>query len=312
MGRFLTSKLDESYIAEAAQHFEEATEADPNWPSAHEALANLYALQAFLGLRRPREVWPLVRAQAEAALQLDEMSAEAHIALGMVNAFFEWRWRDAEVHFQKAIDRDSYSASGHLWRAVACLLPMGKMAEAQEELGKVQDLSRPPFTDEARALTLFFSGRFDEIATQSGQGTWFPGLFGCALAADGRTAEAIEMLERLRAQHPGRSRIIANLGYVYGITGKADAACEMLAALRERRMAGHWVPNYDLAIVEAGLGDQNEVLAMLQEALREKEPFLAFLAVDPRLSSVRDLPKFTGILRRVVLTENEESREQTA
>ena len=40
-------------------------------------------------------MWPQAKTAAEAGLQLDEMSAEAHICLGLEKAFFEWRWRDA-------------------------------------------------------------------------------------------------------------------------------------------------------------------------------------------------------------------------
>jgi hypothetical protein len=61
------------------------------------------------------------------------------------------------------------------------------------------------------------------------------------------------------------------------------------------------VGNYELAVVETGLGNRNEALVILQEALREKEPAVAFMIVDPRLSSLRAIPKFTGLLRRIVL-----------
>src|SRR5579872_2347608 len=39
-GRFLASNLSSQSLAEAADHFEEAIEADPAWPAAHIALAN--------------------------------------------------------------------------------------------------------------------------------------------------------------------------------------------------------------------------------------------------------------------------------
>src|SRR5579885_742789 len=167
LGRFLASKLTEESLAEAAQHFEEAIEADPNWPQAHIALANIYAFQAFLGFRRPREVWPLVRAQAEATLQLDEMSSEAHIVVGMAYAFFDWRWRDADLHFQKAIERDTYAGAGHLWRAMACLIPTGRMNAAQEELHRAHELAPAPFLDEATSLALYFSQRYEQVLRSS-------------------------------------------------------------------------------------------------------------------------------------------------
>src|SRR5579871_3783259 len=46
-GRFRADTLNEASLTEAARNFEESVEADPSWPAAHEALAKVYALQAF-------------------------------------------------------------------------------------------------------------------------------------------------------------------------------------------------------------------------------------------------------------------------
>ncbi len=73
--------------------------------------------------------------------------------------------------------------------------------------------------------------------------------------------------------------------------------------MRERRSNGEWIGNYEMALVETGLGNKNEAIVSLQEALREKEASVAFLGVDPRLSSLRSIPKFGGLLRRVVLMD---------
>jgi len=311
LGKFLASKLNEDSLTEAAQHFEEAIEADPNWPQAHIALANVYAFQAFLGFRRPREVWPLVRAQAEATLQLDEMSSEAHIAIGMAYALFDWRWRDADLHFQKAIERDSYSGAGHLWRAMAFLMPTGKMDAAQEELRRAHELAPAPFLDEATALALYFSQQYEEVLRLSEQATigpmpaWLPWTRASALIGLGRVQEAIELLERLHAEEPHRTRVAATLGFAYGTAGQMEKAQEMLGKLRDRRNNGAWVGNYELALIETGLGNRNEAIALLHEALREKEPSIAYLNIDPRMTTLHSIPKFTGLVRRIALIETE-------
>jgi len=308
-GKFLSTKFNEDSLAEAADHFEEAIEADPNWAVPHICLANVYGLQAFLGFRRPREVWPLVRAQADATLQLDEMSSEAHIAIGMSYSLFDWRWRDADLHFQKAIERDSYSGNGHLWRAISVLIPTGRIQEAQEELHKAHHLAPTQFQEEATALAMYFSQKYDQVLRASEQSAehpltgWLPWIRACALLAMNRTPEAIQLLERLHADEPLRARITSTLGYAYAVAGQTEKAQEMLANLRERRTNGSWVGNYELALIETGLGNKNEAVALLQEAVREKETPVAFLAVDPRLASLRGLPKFAGLMRRIVLMD---------
>jgi tetratricopeptide (TPR) repeat protein len=310
-GRFMMAKLNENSLAEAAEHFEEAIEADPSWSVPHISLANVFAFQAFLGFRRPREVWPMARAQAEATLQMDEMSSEAHIAIGMEYALMEWRWRDADLHFQKAIERDSYSGAGHLWRAIACLIPMGKMAAAQQELQRAHELAPAPFLEEATALALYFAGPYEvvlRVSENPSEGplpSWLPWMRSCALLALDRTHAAIQLLENLLLQEPQRARVTATLGFAYGVAGQTDKAQQALAKLRERRESGVWIGNYEMALIETGLGNKNEALTLLHEALREKEASTAFLAVDPRLASLRTLPKFTGLIRRLMSTEGE-------
>lgn len=317
-GKFLLTRLSETTLAEAAHRFEEAVEADPSWPTPHEGLATVYAFQAFLGFRKPREAWPLARAQAEATLQLDEMSAEAHICLGMVCAFYEWRWHDAESRFQKAMERDAYSGAGHLWRALACLLPLSRITEAQAELAKARELSAAPLLDECEVLALYFSERYEEALKKTENAEsgllpfWMARLRARLLAALGRTAEAIELLERLRSQEPARMPVTMDLAYVFAMAGMTEKARELLGALRERRSSGSWVSNYDLAAIEVALDNRNEALSLLHEALREKEPAIVFLAVDPKFHALRNTPKYTSLLRRVMLSDAEESRVQGA
>lgn len=313
LGKFLAARFTQQSLAEAAAHFEEAVEADSNWALAHVGLAIAYAFEGFLGFRRPREIWPKVRSHAEMALQLDEMSSEAHIALGLAYAFFDWRWRDAESHFQRAIERDPYASDGHLWHAIACLIPTGKMQEAQEELHRAHELAPAPFLEEGTALTLYFGGHYDEVvrlSEQSARGplpAWIPWMRACALIELNRIEEAIQILERLYQQEPERVRIASTLGFAYGLAGRHDQAREMLDHLHDRRATGAWVCHYEVALVETGIGNRTEALSLLQDSLREKEPFIAFLGIDPRLKSLRDTPKFAGLTHRMVLDEAEPS-----
>jgi tetratricopeptide (TPR) repeat protein len=308
-GKFLASKFNEESLAEAAEHFQEAIEADPNWALPHVCLGNTYAFQGFLGFRRPREVWPLVRMQADATLQLDEMSAEAHITVGLAYSLFDWRWRDADLHFQKAIERDSYSGTGHLWRAISVLIPTNRLSEAQEELHKAHHLAPTQFQEEATALAMYFMQRYDQALQAAGNvadqslPSWMPWIRSCALIALERTPEAIEILERAHAADPGSIRLASTLGFAYGISGQTEKAQEILNGLRDRRAKGEWIGNFDMALVETGLGNKNEAVLLLNEALREKEPSAAFLAVDSRLASLKSVPKFAGLLRRIMLVD---------
>jgi tetratricopeptide (TPR) repeat protein len=310
LGNFLLARSGEESLSEAVERFAEAAESDPDWAPGRVQYALASAYQGFLGHRRPRDVWPDVRAQAEAALELDEMSPDAHIALGMFHAFYNWRWRDADSHFQRAIDRDSYSGAGHLWRAIASFLPFGKLREAQQEIDAARELAPAPFLEEGRLLVLYFSGQHEDIIRETLQNSqpqrnvfssvWRTWMRGCALAATGRIREAIELLSGVQDDN---SRVIATLGHLYAVTGDRDSARQMSARLEERRASGAWVPNYDRALIAAGLGDHEEAMSMLQEAIRENEPWMVYLSLDPRMGALRSIPRFGGFVRRVVSSE---------
>ncbi|GEM_PF-1190483 len=316
-GKFLLTRLSEQTLAEAAHLFEEAIEADPSWPAAHEGLAMVCAIQGFLGLRRPREVWPQARAQAEAVLHLDEMSAEAQLVLGMYSAFYEWRWREAESHFHKAIERDLYAGGGRLWRALGSLLPLGKTAEAQQEVAKARELAPAPFLDEGCALALYLSGQYEQALSWEQRGwagrpapAFTAWLRGCALAELGRTDEALEILQRAHGEAPRDARLAAALAHLYGIAGQADRGREILKSLEARREQGEWIANSTLAAAYAGLGDSPQALAAIHDALRDREAWAVYLQLDPRLRPLHDNPKFAGLVRRVFLAENEGGPEQ--
>jgi tetratricopeptide (TPR) repeat protein len=304
-GRFIAAKVTEQALAESAAHFEEAIDADPAWFLPHAALAKAYAFEAFLGFRRPREMWPLVKSQTETTLGLDDMSADAHICLGMESAFFGWRWHEAEAHFHKAIERDAYCGSGHLWHALGFLIPHGRLEDARAELQEAHRLAPALFLEEASVLASYLGEKYEDVLRDTQRSTealpgWMPWMRSCALAGLGQTSAAIERLSELDREEPDQTPTLSMMGYVYGITGHTEQAREVLDDLRRKRDGGAWIPNYDLAVVEAGLGNHEDALAWLQEALREKEPWMAFLALDPRMSPLRSHPKFTAFTRRIL------------
>lgn len=303
-GNFLAAKLTAPALAESAAEFTAAVDADPSWPAPHIALANVCAWQAFLGFERPRKMWPRARAAAESALCLDDMASEPHISIGMESAFSGWRWREAESHFQSAIDRDAYSGVAHLWRALACLAPMGRLAAARAELDRAGELTQSPFLDDARALCLYFEEDYEGVLRAGGSLRCFPWLPGAALSCLGRTEDALGQLTARYRENPRDGRIAAAIACACARAGRRDEAGRWLALLMQRRDEGG-AANFDIAVVQDALGNANEALAFLQESLKEREPWLVFLTVDPRLRSVRGTPKFSALVNRIVLADSQ-------
>jgi tetratricopeptide (TPR) repeat protein len=92
----------------------------------------------------------------------------------------------------------------------------------------------------------------------------------------------------------------AGLGHVYALAGEKQKAGEVIADL-DQRARTEYVSSYDTAIVHAGLGQVDEAFDRLGKAYEEHSSWLAYLAVEPRLDSLRSDARFGRLLARVDL-----------
>ena len=67
-------------------------------------LADTYTLLGSYGFLPMGEAYPLGRAAALKALELDDTLGEAHNSLAAITADFYWDWAEAERHFKRAIE----------------------------------------------------------------------------------------------------------------------------------------------------------------------------------------------------------------
>jgi tetratricopeptide (TPR) repeat protein len=127
-------------------------------------------------------------------------------------------------------------------------------------------------------------------------------LLAAAYSLDGRHEEAIETAARSielltdTEDTPGYGNWSANLAAVLARAGQEQAARDTLAALGERADPTR------LAIAYVALGETDEALRYLEQAVVIRSPFLAELG-DPAYDPIRDGDRFKAILREVGLSE---------
>lgn len=127
--------------------------------------------------------------------------------------------------------------------------------------------------------------------------------YGMALALRGFAEErrnerrrAIDDLLRARIVLP-MTWIDAALAFSHaaeGNTSEARAILDELRASASRR----YVSAFDFALVYAGLGERAAAFEWLERAIEERSPWIAYLAVDPRLDELRMDGRFGAILSR--------------
>jgi hypothetical protein len=96
--------------------------------------------------------------------------------------------------------------------------------------------------------------------------------------------------------------MLALLGHARAVAGQraeAEAILGRLGAVSKQK----YVPSYPIAVIHAGLGHDEEAFAWLERAYVERDSWLDYLGLDPRLDGLRPDPRFGDLLRRVGLGE---------
>lgn len=111
-GRYLQHKGTRAELRRSLDFLDTAVRLDPKYAEAYVAQADAYMTMGRTGTPST-EAFPKAEAAARSALALAPDHAGAHNALANVLFWFEWKWDEAEQHFQRAIERNPSLAEAH-------------------------------------------------------------------------------------------------------------------------------------------------------------------------------------------------------
>jgi eukaryotic-like serine/threonine-protein kinase len=306
-GKFYTNKLTKEGLEKGVDYFNQAIAIDPNYGLAYNGLAYNYINQDGWYMS-PSEAGPKARRAAEKALAIDDKDADAHLALAIQTHWYEWNWAAAEKQFQRAIALDPKDMEAHGYYSWF-LASMGRGAEALAEAKQAQKIA--PFSSIANLFVgsvMVFNRQFDDAIAQLRSDIeldpnfWFTHCYlGRAYEAKGMLPEAIAEFKRAQALDPDNTEIWAGLGHAYAVSGNKAQAQKILTHLKEEG-ARTFVAPYSSAVIYAGLGDKDQVFAMLDQAYQQRSYFLAvYLATDSRLDSLKSDPRMVALKHRIGL-----------
>jgi eukaryotic-like serine/threonine-protein kinase len=298
-GRYYWNKRTADGLEKSISYLEKATAKDPNYALAYAALADSYHLLPELSNVPVADAFPKARTAALRALEIDDSIGEAHSALAVIKEDYDWDWKGAEVEYKRAIELSPGDEVTHASYS-NLLLELGRFSEALAEAKIAQSLDPlSVFANDNLAAMLYYAGEFDH-AIEQGHKT---------LELDPRSSQAHRHLAEVYAQRrmyaeavselktamelsPENFEALAELGYVYGVSGMKDQARTVL----ERIKSGRNVSAYRLAIVHAGLGETDNALKSLKEAVDSRAPGVVHLRVAPFFSQIRSQSQFQKLL----------------
>ena len=307
-GRYHLNQRTDEGLQKALEFFEKAIVEDAHFALAHSGLADAHSLLAHYGVRPPSLAWTKAASCAATAVMLDGHSAEARTSLAHVKATQDWDWHGAEREFQMAVGFDPAYATAHHWYAMSCLVPMGRLDEALEQMRIAQSLD-PVSSIVARDLALIHAYRGDyEAALEQCDHTielnphFSPAYWALGVIQEQRKDldEAVAAFQRAIDLSPHSPRMHAGLGRTHALSGRkplALAALRRLDAIARQR----YVSPIEFAAVRFAL-DQPEVgFRWLNRACEDRAFDVLALKVDPRFAALRSDPRLQGILRQIGL-----------
>ncbi len=305
-GRYLWNQRTTEGLELSVGCFERAIAVDEAFALAHAGLADAYCLLAEYGGLGPGQAVPLARAAALRALELDPRSSEAHTSHALIRAMHDWEWDEGEALFRRAIELNPGYATAHHWLALDLLAPLGRFAEAQEEIELARQLDPLSLSImEGKPYLLMMQRRYDESIDAYRQVVELDPRFskaytgmGRAYLQMGRFAEGIAMLHTGRELAGETSGILGALGQGAAWSGDEAGAREVLSTLRAL-CETRYIPCTTFALVHAALGEHDAALAWLEKAAERHDLPLALINAHPAYDELREEPRFAALLARL-------------
>jgi TolB-like protein/Tfp pilus assembly protein PilF len=305
-GRFFWNKRTGQNLNKAADYFNQAIAADPKYALAYVGLADSYLLMPLYGAGAPQDCYPKAEAAARKAVELDDVSAEAHTSLAQICCYYKLDYPQAIREFQRAIELNPNYATAHQWFGSSGLAALGRFDEAIAQVKRgiaLDPLSLVINTD--LGGTYYRARRYDEAIDQLRKTLEMDPNFyyahwnlGSALMAKGAIQPAIEEYQKACALTDDPSAL-ALLGRAYAVSSNRPEALKIgdqLEALAKQR----YVSSYSVALVYLGLGDKEEALRRLEKAYQDHSgEAVRYIKVDPFLDPLRGDPRFEALVAKV-------------
>jgi serine/threonine-protein kinase len=241
---------------------------------------------------------------AARALEYDENSAEAHGLIALVDVHYNWDWAGAEREFARAVALSPSNAQVHHDYA-HFLLAVGRRAESVAETKRARELDPAnPMLTTCTGWHSLFDQRFDEAKSYATEAQrmmpsfWAEIVMGWAFLGEGRTDSAVVAMRSAVSLSKDLPFAEAALGHALAKAGKTAEARRLLDKLLQQSLRGY-VSAYDIAIVYAGLGENDHAIDWLRKAMSERSMFVVHLTWDSRLDGLRADPRFLALIKQL-------------
>ena len=289
-------KVTAESMEQAKVFYEQAIALDPQYALAQATYADYLFGRTTLGMTRPREAAPVVRALALRALELDPSLPEAHSTLGLLAAHFDFKWKESEAECAFATASEAASPHCHFVSGL-CLLAAGRRAEAVAQME--QALQGDPLQLTIRvfmAATLGAVGRYAEAEEHFRQAMhldssffWSYDYLAGLYAGRGKFAEALPIAKRafdLSPWYPISIGLYAGMLVRTGQAGQGKELAQKLGSGETHGAATGW------AIFHTCCGEIDLAADWYGKAIEERDSLVNSMMQSAMGEPVRASPRW--------------------
>ena len=299
-GMFYLNQATPEGTTKGLAFINEAVQKDPTNALPYAYLALGYATLGH-GPSPPPDAFDLARKAALKALEIDETIAEAHLVLAQLTMYDEktWDWPSADRRLKRAMELNPTLAAADAHYAWYVVL-FDRWDEGFAYMKRAQEVDPlAPLWPAWQGSLYWWVGRSSEAIPECQKSLELNPNFPVALSVLGRaysdTGRHDEAIATQRKAAAINSAYLWSLGYAYARAGKRTDALRTVEEIK--RTQGD---RYELAVIHAALGDNEEALRSLETSYEQGKlsPWVRNLHVFAHL---RNDPRFQELLRKMNL-----------
>jgi TolB-like protein/DNA-binding winged helix-turn-helix (wHTH) protein len=290
--------------ADAGEYFQQAVKIQPDYAPGWAGLSEYYSVGALNGQLDPLDALPKAEVAARKAVALDDTLPQAHAVLGAAVFFNRRDGAEALKEVTRAVDLDSqYSEPYHLRAKILCALGRNDEAIAiQKQATGVNPIEHPGAMAEIYLCTRQYDAAIHDGRLRLEDFPDAPDVL--SYLADGyhwkgMDKEAVEMLAReFAAVHSPK---LADCIHRAFSSGGYNAVVRCQLANLEKKVQSQRVSTMRIARLQAMLGEHDKTLALLDQALNEREPLLLWIQTDPAFDFLHNDQRYRNLIKKIGL-----------
>jgi len=287
----------------AIKRFERAIELDENYAQPYAGLADTYHMMVVYNFADVDEAMQKAKAYAKLAIEKNSRYVGGYISMAWIQHNHEWKWKESEENFRKAIKLNPNYATGNQWFSIH-LSNTGKHAEGIKYAVKATELHPESMIIKLSAAQIhYFAGENETALHYCNEASKIDPYFSTTIFLkyakiyDSYSEEDVAHIREAIRLYPDQPMNRKVLSEVLLKQGNREAALEQLILLLEGYHDTMNKAHFAETFFVMGMPEQG--YRWLEKAIEAREGWAVFYGTFPSLKKYQQEPRFRELYKKI-------------